>query len=147
MDMNLRKLWETMKDREAWHAAVHGVTKTQIWLSDWTTATQSPWIKPYLYILRHGCSYPVISLSICVSMHLCMCVSVYPSIYVCTCLFIHPCLCVYVCLPVFPSVHESFYPRIFQWTFRVDFLWDWLVWSLCSPRVSQESSPLIKFKS
>ena len=29
MDMNLSKLWETVKDREAWPAAVHGVTK--IW--------------------------------------------------------------------------------------------------------------------
>ena len=27
MDMNLGKLWEMVKDREAWHAAVHGVTK------------------------------------------------------------------------------------------------------------------------
>ena len=26
-----------VKDREAWHAAVHGVTKSQTWLSDWTT--------------------------------------------------------------------------------------------------------------
>jgi len=29
MDMNLRKFQEIMKDREAWHAAVHGVTKSQ----------------------------------------------------------------------------------------------------------------------
>ena len=28
-DMNLSKLWETVKDREAWHAAVHGVTRSQ----------------------------------------------------------------------------------------------------------------------
>ena len=29
MDMNLSKLWETVEDRGAWHAAVHGVTKSQ----------------------------------------------------------------------------------------------------------------------
>ena len=34
MDMSLSKLWGMVKDREAWHASVHGVTKSQTQLSN-----------------------------------------------------------------------------------------------------------------
>ena len=38
--------------------------------------------------------------------------------------------------------HQSF-----QWIFKIDFFEDWLIWSPCSPRDSQESSPTPQFKS
>ena len=41
MDMNLSKLWEIVKGREAWHATVHGVTRSQTRLSDCTTTGDS----------------------------------------------------------------------------------------------------------
>ena len=40
MDMNLSELWEIVEDRGAWHAAVHGVSKSRTRLNDWTIAIE-----------------------------------------------------------------------------------------------------------
>ena len=54
MDMSSSKLWETVKDRKAWQAAVHGFSKSLTWLSVWTTTTRSTimWIYFKMHFVR-----------------------------------------------------------------------------------------------
>ena len=69
MDMNLNKLWEVVKDREAWHAAVSGFSKSETQLSDQTATflsrihitevvfasilnCQAPFKKFYIHVLQ-----------------------------------------------------------------------------------------------
>ena len=49
MDMSLSKLWELVMDRETWHAAVHGVAKSQTQLSNWTELTD--WVHMVILVL------------------------------------------------------------------------------------------------
>ena len=62
MDMILSKLWEIMKDREVWHAAIHRVTKSQIRLSSWLTKTL---LDPSKSCSSSYCLYPTISFHPC----------------------------------------------------------------------------------
>ena len=63
MNMRLSSLWETVKDREAWRAAVHGVTKSWTQISDWTTTARHkreywvPGISCSTLGLLHKCIY------------------------------------------------------------------------------------------
>ena len=142
MDVGLGGLRELVMDREAWHAAIYGVTKSWTWLSNWTELnwTELNWIPKRIILTLHTCCGSTVaisdslwppwkaahqaSLSFLVSQSLLKLVfieSVMPCNHLILC---HPLLL----LPsIFPSIrvfsHESaLQHQSFQWLFRVDFL-------------------------
>ena len=65
----LNGLHEMVKDREAWHSAVHGVSKSQTWLSNWATGTHNPF--PFFYLgiqLSIFSSVQLFCLTLCIPM-------------------------------------------------------------------------------
>ena len=60
MDVSLSEFWELVMDREAWRAAIHGLTKSRTQLSDWSDliAIRSPFLQFWLtspYVCVHSC--------------------------------------------------------------------------------------------
>ena len=54
MDMSLSKLWEIVKGREAWRAAVHGIIKSRTWLSHWTTTTTKGMMQCLSFVWKYS---------------------------------------------------------------------------------------------
>ena len=61
VDMSLCILWEMLKEREAWHAVVHGVTKSRTRLSDWTTKARSQINEGFIDLLQSSFSTTCLS--------------------------------------------------------------------------------------
>ena len=59
-DMNLSDLRELVMDREAWHAAIHGIAKSRTWLRDWTELTWLRTHRTYTQIHTHTHTYIVL---------------------------------------------------------------------------------------
>ena len=82
LDMGLGRLQELVMDRKLWHAAVHGVAKSQTWLSNWTELNETRVVGKGIQIFPTICTPPLLG-SIGSKLWECLCVDVL-KMYLCT---------------------------------------------------------------
>ena len=64
-DMSLSELWEMVMDREAWRAAIHGVTKSRTQLSDWTELNWTDGSSSFNF-LRNSTLFSIVAVLVCI---------------------------------------------------------------------------------